>query len=60
MKWYNMPLWFIKTLDFIKNTLLIYIIFSFVAWDFNIENWWIIWKILFVFFTILNLKISYE
>lgn len=58
-KWYDWDMKVIKTIDFIKNTFIIYGAFSIIAWDINIGHWWNFGRVLFIICMGINLLISY-
>ena len=59
-KWYNWNENIIKSFDFIKNLLIIYLVGSLIAWNLNIGEWWVIGRIIFIIFVFINIKLSYE
>ena len=59
-KWYNWNENIIKSFDFIKNLLIIYLVGSLIAWNLNIADWWFIGRIIFIIFVFINIKLSYE
>jgi len=59
-KWYNWNENIIKSFDFIKNLLIIYLVGSLIAWNLNIGEWWVIGRIIFIIFVLINIKLSYE
>lgn len=59
-KWYNWNENIIKSFDFIKNLLIIYLVGSLIAWNLNIGDWWFIGRIIFIIFVFINIKLSYE
>lgn len=59
-KWYNWNENIIKSFDFIKNLLIIYLVGSLIAWNLNIGEWWVIGRIIFIIFILINIKLSYE
>lgn len=53
-KFWELPLWFFDILDFIKNSILIYSIISFICWDIDITTWNSIARFTFVLGIIVN------
>lgn len=59
-KWYEWNENLIKSIEFIKNLIIIYLVGSLIAWNLNIAEWWFIGRIIFIIFFFINIKLSYK
>ena len=59
-KFWELPLWFFDILDFIKNSILIYIIISFICWNIDITTWSFIARFTFTLGIIVNIVVCFK
>lgn len=57
---WELPLWFFDVLDFIKNSILIYLIQSFVLWNLDVTDWSEISRLIFVILLTVNAYITFK